>query len=225
MLKGEPDFDPSLEEESQFESDADTILEPLPVVYNAALPLEFFDVVVIDEVHRSIYTLWRQVVEYFDAFLIGLTATPSKQTFGFFNKNLVMEYDHERAVADGVNVDFEIYKIRTRITSKGETVVAGPDTMLGFRNRRTRALRWQSAEEDLTYDPNDLDRGVVAQDQIRTIIRTFRDRLPVDIFPGRKEVPKTLSSPRTTATPKTSWRSSVKNSAAAMPSARRSPTG
>ena len=225
MLKGEPDFDPSLEEESQFESDAETILEPLPVVYNAALPLEFFDVVVIDEVHSSIYTLWRQVVEYFDAFLIGLTATPSKQTFGFFNKNLVMEYDHERAVADGVNVDFEIYKIRTRITEGGSTVEAGPDTMLGFRNRRTRALRWQSAEEDLTYDPNDLDRGVVAQDQIRTIIRTFRDRLPVDIFPGRKEVPKTLSSPRTTATPKTSWRSSVKNSAAAMPSARRSPTG
>lgn len=192
MLKGEPDLDPSLEEESQFESDADAILEPLPVVYSSRYPLEFFDVVVIDEVHRSIYTLWRQVVEYFDAFLIGLTATPSKQTFGFFNKNLVMEYDHVRAVADGVNVDFEIYKIRTRITEQGETVEAGADTMLGFRNRRTRALRWQSAEEDLTYDPNELDRGVVAPDQIRTIIRTSRDRLPVDIFPGRKEVPKTL---------------------------------
>jgi type I restriction enzyme R subunit len=103
-----------------------------------------------------------------------------------------MEYDHERAVADGVNVDFEIYKIRTRITEGGSTVEAGPDTMLGFRNRRTRALRWQSAEDDLTYDPNELDRRVVAKDQIRTIIRTFRDRLPVDIFPGRKEVPKTL---------------------------------
>ena len=162
------------------------------MVYNPAMPLEFFDVVVIDEVHRSIYTLWRQVVEYFDAFLIGLTATPSKQTFGFFNKNLVMEYNHEHAVAYGVNVDFEIYKIRTRITEKGSTVEAGPDTMLGFRNRRTRALRWQSAEEDLSYDPNELDRGVVAKDQLRTIIRTFRDRLPVDIFPGRKEVPKTL---------------------------------
>jgi type I restriction enzyme R subunit len=192
MLKGEPDLDPALEEGSLFENGAEGSLEPLPVVYNAALPLEYFDVVVIDEVHRSIYTLWRQVVEYFDAFLIGLTATPSKQTFGFFNKNLVMEYNHERAVADGVNVDFEIYKIRTQITEGGSTVEAGPDSMLGFRNRKTRALRWQSAEEDLTYDPGDLDRRVVAKDQIRTIIRTFRDRLPVDIFPGRKEVPKTL---------------------------------
>jgi len=132
------------------------------------------------------------VVEYFDGFLVGLTATPSKQTFGFFNKNLVMEYDHERAVADGVNVDFEVYNIRTKITERGATVEANPDTMLGYRDRQTRALRWETPDEPLTYDPNELDRRVVAKDQIRTIIRTFRDRLPVDIFPGRKEVPKTL---------------------------------
>lgn len=132
------------------------------------------------------------MVEYFDAFLVGLTATPSKQTLGFFNKNLVMEYDHERAVADGVNVDFEVYNIRTRITEQGSTVEATGDTMLGFRDRQTRALRWEAPDEDLSYDPEELDRRVVAKDQIRTIIRTFRDRLPVDIFPGRREVPKTL---------------------------------
>jgi type I restriction enzyme R subunit len=192
MLKGEPDLDPSLEEASQFETGGAALKEPLPVVYNAAYPPEYFDVVVIDEVHRSIYTLWRQVVEYFDAFLVGLTATPSKQTLGFFNKNLVMEYDHARAVADGVNVDFEVYNIRTKITEQGATVEAHPDTMLGYRDRQTRALRWESPDEDLSYDPNELDRRVVAKDQIRTIIRTFRDRLPLDIFPGRTEVPKTL---------------------------------
>lgn len=192
MLKGDPEFDPTLEEDSQFEIGSTALREPLPVVYNAAYPPEHFDVVVIDEVHRSIYTLWRQVVEYFDAFLVGLTATPSKQTLGFFNKNLVMEYDHARAVADGVNVDFEVYNIRTKITAQGSTVEAHPDTMLGYRDRQTRALRWESPDEDLSYDPNELDRRVVARDQIRTIIRTFRDRLPVDIFPGRKEVPKTL---------------------------------
>ena len=192
MLKGEPDLDPANEEGSQFETSGMAMNEPLPVIYNAAYPPEYFDVVVIDEVHRSIYTLWRQVVEYFDGFLVGLTATPSKQTFGFFNKNLVMEYDHERAVADGVNVDFEVYNIRTKITERGATVEANPDTMLGYRDRQTRALRWETPDEPLTYDPNELDRRVVAKDQIRTIIRTFRDRLPVDIFPGRKEVPKTL---------------------------------
>lgn len=192
MLKGEPDLDPLLEEGSQFETAGALMREPLPVVYNAAYPPEYFDLVVIDEVHRSIYTLWRQVVEYFDAFLVGLTATPSQQTFGFFNKNLVMEYDHARAVADGVNVDFEVYIIRTKISEQGATVEAHPDTMLGYRHRQTRELRWRTPDEDLSYDPSDLDRRVVAKDQIRTVIRTFRDRLPVDIFPGRREVPKTL---------------------------------
>ena len=126
MLKGEPEFAPEVEETSQFES-APAPTEPWPVVYNATYPPEYFDVIVIDECHRSIYTLWRQVLEYFDAFLIGLTATPAKQTFEFFNKNLVMEYDHERAVADGVNVDFEVYNIRTRITGQGSTIEATPN--------------------------------------------------------------------------------------------------
>ena len=192
MLKGEPEFAPEIEEASQFESTDAAMTEPLPVVYNATYPPEYFDVVVIDECHRSIYTLWRQVIEYFDAFLIGLTATPAKQTFGFFNKNLVMEYDHERAVADGVNVDFEVYNIRTKITERGSTIEASPNTMVEYRNRQTRQRRWERPDEDITYDAKELDRRVVAKDQIRTIVRTFRDRLFTEIFPGRTEVPKTL---------------------------------
>jgi type I restriction enzyme R subunit len=192
MLKGEADLDPLDEEVSQFLSSGAAMKQPLPVVYSDRYPPEFFDVVVIDEVHRSIYTLWRQVVEYFDASLVGLTATPSKQTLGFFNMNLVMEYDHERAVAEGVNVDFEVYNIRTQISERGSTVKADPYNMLGYRHKQTRKTRWETPDEDLTYDADELDRRVVAPDQIRTIIRTFRDRLPVDIFPGRKEVPKTL---------------------------------
>ena len=192
MLKGEPDFAAEDEAASQFESGAGALSEPLPVVYNAACPPEYFDVIVIDECHRSIYTVWRQVLEYFDAFLVGLTATPAKQTFGFFNKNLVMEYDHERAVADGVNVDFEVYDIRTRITGQGATIAAAPDTMVEYRDRQTRERRWERPDEDITYGAAELDRRVVARDQIRTIVRAFRDRLFTDIFPGRTEVPKTL---------------------------------
>jgi type I restriction enzyme R subunit len=192
MLKDEPDLDPETEEESLFESPSPARMEPWPVVYNPAYPPEFFDVIVIDECHRSIYTLWRQVLEYFDAFLIGLTATPAKQTFGFFHKNLVMEYPHERAVADGVNVDFEVYEIRTRISERGATVEARPGTMLGYRDRQTRALRWEQPDEDVSYQAGELDRRVVARDQIRTIIRTFKQKLATEIFPGRKEVPKTL---------------------------------
>ena len=192
MLKGEPDFAAEDEAPSQFESGGGARSEPLPVVYNPAYPPEYFDVIVIDECHRSIYTVWRQVLEYFDAFLVGLTATPARHTFGFFNKNLVMEYDHERAVADGVNVDFEVYDIRTRITGQGATIEATPDTMVEYRDRQTRERRWERPDEDITYDAAELDRRVVARDQIRTVVRTFRDRLFTDIFPGRKEVPKTL---------------------------------
>jgi type I restriction enzyme, R subunit len=187
ILKGEADLDPELEEHSPYELGPTA---PVPVEYNPAVPIEFFDVIVIDECHRSIYGLWRQVLDYFDAFLIGLTATPNKQAFGFFNQNLVMEYPHERAVADGVNVDFDVYRIRTEISQQGATMPAGLVT--GFRDRQTRAVRWQETDDDVTYAPQELDRAVVAKDQIRTIVRTFRARLFTEIFPGRTEVPKTL---------------------------------
>ncbi|MGH6689945.1 MAG: DEAD/DEAH box helicase family protein [Gammaproteobacteria bacterium] len=192
MLKGEPDLDSEAEEASLFEFAGAAMKEPLPVVYNHAYPPEYFDVVIIDECHRSIYSLWRQVLEYFDAFLVGLTATPAKHTFGFFDQNLVMEYGHEQAVADGVNVDFEVYKIRTRITAHGSTIEAEDGTMVGYRHRQSRKLRWEAPDEDITYAADALDRAVVAKDQIRLIVRTFRDRLFTDIFPGRTEVPKTL---------------------------------
>jgi type I restriction enzyme R subunit len=89
------------------------------VSYNPAVPIEKFDFIVTDECHRSIYNLWRQVLEYFDGFLIGLTATPAPQTIAYFQKNRVAEYNHERAVADGVNVGYDVYRIRTRVTEQG----------------------------------------------------------------------------------------------------------
>jgi len=188
MLKGE-ELDPELEECSTFELSA---AQPglKEVVYNPDIPIETFDFIVTDECHRSIYNLWRQVLEYFDAFIIGLTATPSKQTLGFFNQNLVTEYGHERAVADGVNVDYEVYRIRTEITERGSIVEAG--NYIDKRDKLTREIRWEQLDEDLDYDPKTLDRSIVAPDQIRTIIKTFKEKLLTEIFPGRKEVPKTL---------------------------------
>ena len=191
ILSGEPDYDAEKEEQSLF--DLEGALDNVPpktVRYNPMLPIEFFDTLVTDECHRSIYNLWRQVLEYYDAFLIGLTATPSKQTFGFFNQNLVMEYPRQRAVADGVNVDGHVYRIRTAITEQGSQVEAG--FYVDRRDRQTRRVRWEQLDEDLVYDPGQLDREVVSESQIRTVIRTFRDKLFTEIFPGRTEVPKTL---------------------------------
>ena len=164
--------------------------KPDPIEYNPAIPIETFDVIVTDECHRSIYNLWAQVLEYFDASLIGLTATPNKQTFGFFNQNLVMEYNHEQAVADGVNVNYDVYRIRTAITQAGSKVDSG--FFLEKRDRETRATRWEQLDDDFAYDPDQLDRDVVVPDQIRTIIKTFKEKLFTEIFPGREWVPKTL---------------------------------
>jgi type I restriction enzyme R subunit len=188
ILKGE-EIDPELEEDSLFDH-SDLFKEPPPVEYNPVVPPETFDVIITDECHRSIYNLWRQVLEYFDAFIIGLTATPNKQTFGFFNQNLVMEYPHEQAVADGVNVNYDVYRIRTKITQEGSKIDAG--YYVDKRDREIRAVRWERLDEELAYGSEQLDRDVVAIDQIRTVVQTFRDKLFTDIFPGRTEVPKTL---------------------------------
>lgn len=189
MMRGDEELDPEIEEKPLGSLES-LITKPVPVSYNPAIPMEFFDFIVVDECHRSIYNLWRQVLEYFDAFLIGLTATPSQQTFGFFNQNLVMEYNHEQAVADQVNVGFDVYRIRTVVSEFGSTVMAGQ--WVDKRDRQSRKVRWEQLDQDFNYASRQLDHDVVAPDQIRTIIRTFKERLFADIFPGRTEVPKTL---------------------------------
>lgn len=188
MLKGDKKFDVINEQKSSFEEDYS--LEPAPVEYNSNIPPDTFDFIIIDECHRSIYNLWKQVLDYFDAFLIGLTATPSKSTIGFFHKNLVMEYSHEEAVANQVNVDFDVYTIRTKITKNGSFIPKG-ETILK-RDKRTRRKKWETLADNVKYEGRELDKAVVAKDQIRTVIRTFRDKVKTEIFPGRKHVPKTL---------------------------------
>ena len=188
MLLGEKELDPSLEEESGYK--ILTARKPKEIRYNPVFPIEYFDFIIVDECHRSIYNQWKQVLEYFDVFLIGLTATPSKDTLGFFNQNLVSEYPHERAVADGVNVGYEVYTIQTQITQQGSKVDAG--YCIDKRDKLTREKSWEQLDQDLTYSEEELDRSVVSPDQIRTIIQTFKERLFTEIFPGRTEVPKTL---------------------------------
>ena len=188
MLKGR-----ELAEEADEESTEkiETLFkDPEPIGYNPAIPIESFDIVVTDEAHRSIYDLWRQVLEYFDAYLIGLTATPNKQTFGFFNQNLVMEYGHAQAVADGVNVNYDVYRIKTEVGESGAKVDKG--FWLETQDKATRRKTAWQLDDDFEYQPEELDRAVQTPDQIRTVVRTLRDRWQADMFPARTELPKTL---------------------------------
>lgn len=169
----------------------------IPVEYNPQVPIEQFDFIIIDECHRSIYNLWKQVLDYFDAFLIGLTATPDKRTFGFFNENVVSQYTYEESVLDGVNVPYEVYTIETEISQNGGLIESG--WFVDRRDKLSRAKRWQQEDEDTEYKRNDLDKAVVNVSQIRTIIKEFKRALEQVIYPDRwnadrteYEVPKTL---------------------------------
>jgi type I restriction enzyme R subunit len=191
MLRGE-ELDESAEEGSAFEIWSNDDGELRPVAYNPTIPIETFDLIVTDECHRSIYGLWRQVLEYFDAYLIGLTATPSAHTLGFFFNNLVAEYPYEQSVVDGVNVGFEVFRIKTKVTDQGGTVDAS--YVVPVRDRRTRAIRYKQLDADMPYTKQELDNSVTVPNQIRAVLQCYKDRLFTELFPGRSGqwVPKTL---------------------------------
>lgn len=199
ILKGE-ELDESAElenpEESSWLKKQVSKKKAIPVEYTPKVPIEQFDFIVIDECHRSIYNLWKQVLDYFDSFLIGLTATPDKRTFGFFNENVVSQYTYEESVTDGVNVPYDVYTIETDISKNGNVVKAG--WSIDKRDKLTRKTRWEQVDEDETYTKNKLDKRVVNPSQIRNIIREYKRALKAEIFPkrvdknGDYEVPKTL---------------------------------
>ncbi len=187
ILRGE-ELDDSLEQSSfhEFHFFDD---RPKFVVYNPEIPIEFFDFIIVDECHRSIYNLWKQVLDYFDSFIIGLTATPDARTYAYFNENVVSEYSHEDAIADGVNVGYEVYTIETEISQKGGVILKD---YIEKRSKLDRKKRWSQLDEDIQYANTHLDKSIVNLSQIRKIITTFKEKIYTEIFPTRNEVPKTL---------------------------------
>lgn len=181
------EYDPELDEVSSFEVGDG---EPVQVAYNARLPVEFFDLVWTDECHRSIYGRWGQVLDYFDSFVVGLTATPTPTTMAYFDDNVIAEYTQEQSVFDGVNVDQQLYRIRTDVGEQGATIEAGE--WVKVRDKQTRAIDRKQLEDEFIYEPEKLDRAVVNYSQIRTVVRTFKERVQTEIFPDRDDVPKTI---------------------------------
>ena len=188
ILKGD-ELDEGAEETSFAEFVTADSKAPKEVVYNEKYPPEFFDCIIVDECHRSIYNVWSQVLSYFDAFIVGLTATPDNRTFAFFNENIVSEYPREQAIVDGVNVGEDIFLIETQVGKAGAHVMK---QVIEYRDRLSREKRWHQMDEDMDYVPTQLDRDIVNPSQIRTVIRTFKENLFTTLFPHRKEVPKTL---------------------------------
>ncbi|GLW44680.1 type III restriction endonuclease subunit R [Streptomyces sp. NBRC 14336] len=196
LLKGEEIPEPETDEQEPDETAASNLDEtyaadePITVEYNPDVPIESFDVIVIDECHRSIYGLWRGVLDYFDAHLVGLTATPTRQTKGFFDHNMVSQYTYEQAVADGVNVDFDIVRLNTTIREDGGAKIEA-GTTVRIRDRQTRTQRYEELDEDFEYTTAQLGRTVITEDEIRAVLTTYKNNWQ-RWFPGRADLPKTL---------------------------------
>ncbi|MCX4724922.1 DEAD/DEAH box helicase family protein [Streptomyces sp. NBC_01306] len=193
LLRGEALVDDDAADEaadSLAHEDTYATSRPIEVSYSADVPIESFDLIIVDECHRSIYGLWRGVLEYFDTHLVGLTATPTLQTLGFFGRNLVSEYTYPQAVADGVNVDFDIVRMHTDLREKGSATIDS-GTTVRIKDRKTRRQRYQELDDDFTYTTRQIGRSVVAVDEIRAVLTAYRDNWQ-SWFPGRQELPKTL---------------------------------
>ncbi|MDD5958559.1 MAG: DEAD/DEAH box helicase family protein, partial [Ligilactobacillus ruminis] len=159
------------------------------------LPSDYFQFIIVDECHRSIYGKWQSVLKYFkDAKILGLTATPTPEAYAFFNDNIIEKYTYDDSVVDGVNVPARVYRIKTEQTEHGGTIKSGDKfvetTRSGYK------VNEYIAEERIDFNPTQLDRSVVSPDQIRKNIETFRDSIYTDMFPERKAlweyIPKTL---------------------------------
>lgn len=189
MLRGEEEYDFLNEESSAFEI---SMGKPKELIYNPKFPIDFFDFIIVDECHRSIYGEWRQILEYFDAFIIGLTATPSKYTLGFFGQNIVSEYPLERSVIDKVNVNCEIFRIKTKISEEGGIIEKG--FHIPLKDKKTRKMIYKTIDEDIEYKKSDLDISVLVPNQIRTIMQCYKDSVFTELFPERDAtwIPKTL---------------------------------
>jgi len=190
ILKGK-ELDESLEDDSPYESKI--IDKPVDVAYTPNVPIKTFDFIIIDECHRSIYNLWKQVLDYFDAFMIGLTATPDKRTFAFFHENIVSEYTLKQSIADRVNVGYDVYTIETEITQHGAKIQA--KQFVDLRNKTTRKKEWKQLDDEVVYEANQLDKDIVNPSQIRNIVREYKRVLKEGFYPERGneyDVPKTL---------------------------------
>ena len=159
------------------------------------LPPDYFQFIIVDECHRSIYGKWKAVLDYFkDAKVLGLTATPTPEAYAYFNKNIVEEYTYEDSVVDGVNVPARVYRIITDATVHGGTINQG-ETVTDV-NRSGEIVDEYKAQQRIDYAPNQLDRSVINPNQIESVLKSYMESIYTDLYPEREEnwnyIPKTL---------------------------------
>ena len=156
---------------------------------------DYFQFIIIDECHRSIYGKWKAVLDYFKgAIILGLTATPTPEAYAFFNNNIVENYTYENSVIDGVNVPSRIYRIITEVTEHGGSL--DKDTTVTETARRTNNSTTYTVDQDKQYEKELLDRSIINRRQICKVLEIFKRSIYEDLYPNREKkweyIPKTL---------------------------------
>ncbi len=159
------------------------------------LPFDYFDLIIVDECHRSIYGRWQKVLNYFNtARVVGLTATPAPETLAFFNNNLIINYTLEKSIADRINVSYRVYRIITEVTEGGGVIKQ--DEKITEITKYTGETKSLVAEKEVEYRRAELDRLVVNPAQIQLILEEFKNAIYTDLYPEREPnfayIPKTL---------------------------------
>lgn len=168
-----------------------TTLQTLELCYNKFSPADF-DVIISDECHRSIYNKFTDVLAYFDAIQIGLTATPAefidRDTFKFFDcdgKSPTFLYPFDDAVKEGYLVDFSVYAAQTHFQRKG---IKGVD----LTEEEKSILRANGINPDeLNFEGTDLEKKVTNKDTLRAQWEEFMDNCLKDKsgqYPGKSIV-------------------------------------
>ena len=183
------------EDENSNRDNEKALKEIIQLGNDLKLPSDFFQFIIVDECHRSIYGKWKAVLDYFkDAKVLGLTATPTPEAYAYFNNNIIEQYTYDDSVVDGVNVPARVYRIMTEATVHGGTINEGEKVV--ELTRRTGELDEHTVSQRFDYSPTQLDRSVINQNQIESVLSTYRDAIYTDLYPYRDErweyIPKTL---------------------------------
>ena len=158
----------------------------------------YFDLIISDECHRSIYGKWSGVLKHFDGIQIGLTATPCvagdntntededdklfvRDTLRFFEVDKpTFCYKLKNAIADGYLVPYQIYKAKTvKTAAEGGFTVAFDEvdwSALDEKSRNELELMFAaSGGKTITIDPNALERRFTIPERNRALVREFRE--------------------------------------------------
>lgn len=189
------DDDEDKEDEMSFNRDNEKNVKAVELGDDLKLPSDYFQFIIVDECHRSIYGKWKAVLDYFkDAKVLGLTATPTPEAYSFFNNNVIEKYTYDDSVVDGVNVPSRVFRIKTEASIHGGAIQEGET--ITEKTKVTGKITEYTATERIDYTAKQLDRSVINKNQIETVLMAYRDSIYTKLYPERTEdwryIPKTL---------------------------------